>query len=73
MQLYVTNVTAHPKYSYVTGEGLAGGVAGEKITFTIQAKDANDVSRTTGGDNFVVLLHGPAFIEAEVVDNHNGL
>jgi len=62
----------HPAFCAASGTGLNNGIAGEACMFTIQAKDAFGSDRSRGGDKFQVLLHGPAFLEAEVRDVGDG-
>jgi len=55
------------------GNGLSEAIAGNPSSFIIQAKDGLDQNRSCGGDSFVVLLHGPSFVQATVSDLGNGL
>ncbi|KAJ3438403.1 hypothetical protein M0813_24396 [Anaeramoeba flamelloides] len=55
------------------GEGLWGGVSGMKSLFTIHARDANGTARTSGGDDFAVILKcGEKTILGKVRDRKNG-
>lgn len=57
------------------GEGLVGfHEAGSNNSFIIQAADIYGNNRTTGGDNFTVILEGPnnITIVANVTDNMDG-
>jgi uncharacterized protein (DUF2141 family) len=64
------NVDAN--YSYAEGPGLLGAVDNEPAHFTIFARDGYDQPRTEGGDNFEVVIDGPAPAKTQIVDNGDG-
>jgi hypothetical protein len=60
--------------STVSGLGLLAATAGEKASFTIQAKDAQHNRRTSGGavDDWRVRLSGPEALEGKAGLKHLG-
>eukprot|EP00002_Diphylleia_rotans_P010659 TRINITY_DN2119_c0_g1_i5.p1 TRINITY_DN2119_c0_g1~~TRINITY_DN2119_c0_g1_i5.p1 ORF type:complete len:237 (-),score=51.45 TRINITY_DN2119_c0_g1_i5:260-970(-) len=58
--------------SVAFGSGLFGGMAGQKLQFTIQAKDSHFNPKIEGGDEFRVELSGAMLIEALVQDAGDG-
>eukprot|EP01119_Soliformovum_irregulare_P021577 TRINITY_DN7213_c0_g1_i1.p1 TRINITY_DN7213_c0_g1~~TRINITY_DN7213_c0_g1_i1.p1 ORF type:complete len:1482 (+),score=340.98 TRINITY_DN7213_c0_g1_i1:64-4509(+) len=61
----------HPKYCSVEGPWKTAK-AGVPTQFTIIAGDSHGIPMKSGGSTFQVLLHGPAFLEAQVTDLSNG-
>lgn len=56
-QLFTFYSVAHAKHCLVYGPGvLSGGLSGEETTFYIQARDKDNTNRTTGGDEFTVVV-----------------
>ena len=60
-----------PKHCVVTGEGAKFARLGQKNTFTVVARDQFDSPRNEGGDQFEILVHGPA-VPYDIVDHGNG-
>jgi hypothetical protein len=56
----------------VYGEGVHTAMARQKVSFTIQASDANGNRQPSGGDKFLVNLRGSSQVRARVVDKENG-
>ena len=69
VHIIISGVT-HP--TFCVAVDINNGFAGHQSSFLIQARDGLGMNRTTGGDTFCVLLHGPAFVEATVKDNQDG-
>jgi hypothetical protein len=54
------------------GPGLAVGTVRTVCSFVIEARDANGVRRTTGGDTFFVSIRGNSKVRARVRDKRDG-
>ncbi|KAK9830214.1 hypothetical protein WJX72_010381 [[Myrmecia] bisecta] len=63
---------ADPGLTKVSGKGLARAQAGQDALFVIQARDELRNKRLSGGDEFKVMLRGPAEVYATVKDNSDG-
>ncbi len=60
-----------PKHCLVTGDGAQVARLHTKNTFTVVTRDQFDNPRETGGDQFEILVHGPA-IPYDIIDHGNG-
>jgi len=58
--------------SRASGTGLEGSIAGNTASFTIQARDIYGNMRTSGGDNFKIVLEGPTTEMGRVFDLGDG-
>ena len=47
-----SGVATSAELSVMTGTGLVGFIVGVPLTVKVQAKDVNNVAKTTGGDIF---------------------
>ena len=56
----------------VHGEGLRTAMARQRVSFTIEARDAQGNRQPSGGDRFLVNLRGASQVRASVVDKENG-
>ena len=69
----------HPYRVRVSGSGLSQSVVGSLAQFTITACDAEGNKRTSGGDNFAVIMRGarrsgsqPALVRTKLTDRMDG-
>jgi len=60
-----------PKHCLVTGDGAETARLNCKNTFTVVTRDQFDNARATGGDQFEILVHGPA-VPYDIIDHGNG-
>jgi filamin len=61
-----------PSKCYAEGPGLQGASDNETATFTIFARDGDDVPKTEGGDPFQLEFNGPGPVQYDLKDNHDG-
>jgi filamin len=61
-----------PSKCFAEGPGLSAAVDNETATFTIFARDGDDLPKTEGGDPFKLEFNGPAPVSFDLMDNNDG-
>ena len=72
---YYVNVNSGPVYPIncvASGDNLSNGRCGEPNIFVIQSKDKFGNKRTSGGDQYLVSISGPAACSAKIRDQETG-
>ena len=72
---YYVNVGSGPVYPInciASGEGLSAGECGIPNIFVVQSKDKFGNNRSSGGDQYLVSVSGPAACDAKLRDQDTG-